>query len=551
MKTVRKTTPSHPIKRCNLGVMLFLFSSFLVFASKTARGEDPAICDRHSEVVRTIANLDARIAEIRNKPEATRTDQEKHDLSRMESENSVNRGRADTLSMKCEDQKADIAAERRKCDSKTGNAAKYFKFNDETGECEEKEFGHKDNPESGECNNAELFRGTNWKGEACKNTANTVKDVTVRQEAVSASAQAIATTYSAMQAQQTSGFQNDAQARQQKILQALAITKIATGGMQLAGAAQLKTSAGEAEAAASSISEGHKKIAAACSTRTDVSEETCFYEVASKEGLPSDKAAYANFERMKSASTQSQEQADAANNLAKANMVTGLADTLVGLQALQMSRQAQQNAMGMGQLPQQPMIPGYRLGSGQSGGLSPGVAPGTGTQAPTDFGTPGADTGEFGVAGGGVGNGIRGGKGFAPTAAMKVEKSGVSSAGGGGGAGSLRGGGGGGGGKKSGGGRTGNTAGEYQIGGGGGAAFRGAGGPAKDEKNPFAEALAKLFPPDQNGNPVVDSRQLASEQPAEAVDESVFVGSEVYASDPTIFEQIKAKYQQLANTGRL
>lgn len=549
MKTARKIPRNWNPKRWNLGVSLFLFPIFLVVAPTTVKAEEPTVCARHEESVGKIAELDSRIAQITSKPEAQRSEQEKYDLIRMQSEVSSQRDIAYSQSRRCNEEKADREAQRRKCDSKTGNAKKYFKFNEETGECEEKEFGHKENPEAGDCNNAELFRGTNWKGEACKNTANTVKDVTVRQEAVTASAQAITTTYSAMQAQRTSGFQNDAQARQQKILQALAITKIATGGMQLAGAAQLKSSAGEAEAAASSISQGHKEIAAACSSRTDVSEETCFYEVASDKGLPSDKAAYANFERMKSASTQSQEQADAANNLAKANMVTGLADTLVGLQALQMSRQAQQNAMGMGLPPRAP-IPGYRLGSGQSGGLSPGVAPTTGTQTPSDFGLPGSDSGEFGVAGGGVGNGIKGGKGFAATPGMKVEKSGVSSAGGGG-AGSLRGGNAGGAGKRSGGGRTGTTLGEYQIGGGGGAAFRGGGGPAKDEKNPFAEALAKLFPPDQNGNPVVDSRQLASEQAAEPVDESVFVGSEVYASDPTIFEQIKAKYQQLANNGRL
>jgi hypothetical protein len=546
MKKREKTQAIPHLPSRELGFVLFLILGIFVVFTHARADEEPASCSkvkRYDSQIESLQSERDTLAGVNNADSNARLPAITSALERVQTERAL--AKAD-----CDADNRKRTAESDKCKNLKASEKKYFEYDKETGRCEEKEFGQKSNPESGECNNAELFRGTNWKGEACKNTANTVKDVKVRQDAVNASAQAIATTYSAMQAQQTTGYQQDAQARQQKILQALAITKFTTGGLQLAGAAQLKSSAGEAETAASSISSSHKEIAAKCANETAISEEACFYREASEKGLPSDKAAYANFERMKSASTQSQEQADAANNLAKANMVTGLADTLVGLQALQMSRQAQQNAMGMGLPPQAPMIPGYRLGGGQSGGLSPGLAPGTGTANPTDFGVPGGGPGEFGVAGGGVGNGIKAGKGFATTPGMKVERSGVSSAGGGGGAGSLRGGGGNNNQKKSAG-RTGNTAGEYQVASGGGAGFRGGAGAAKDEKNPFAEALAKLFPPDKNGNPVVDSRELASEQPMEAVDESAYVGSEVYASDPSIFEQIKAKYQQLANNGRI
>jgi hypothetical protein len=533
--------------RIELGFVFFLLLGMLAFFITSARAEEIAACERAERYENSAMGKQREIDSQRtlaaeNNAVAIRR------IEELTSEIESIRSKAENLKSECSAEKETRTAENTKCKNMSADQKKYFEYNKETGRCEEKEFGQNSNPESGECNNAEIFKGTNWKGEACKKAATTVKNVQAQQEAVGASAQAIATTYSSMQAQQANGQQADAYARQQKILQALAISKIATGAVQLAGAGQLKSAAGNAEAASSTISQSHKEIAATCANEASISEEACFYREASAKGLPSDAAAYANFDRMRSAASQSQEQADAANAMAKASMVTGLADTIVGLQALQMSRQAQQQAVGMGQVPQP--IPGYQIGDRRSGGLSPGLAPGGGTALPTDYGLPGEGGGEFGVAGGGMGNGIKDGKGFAVTPGMKIERSSVSAAGGGGGAGALRGGGGGGGGKKSG--KTaGNTAGEYQIGGGGGGGFKGAAGPAKDEKNPFAEALAKLFPPDKNGNPVVDSRTLASEPMGNTAQEDAFVGSEVYASDPSIFEQIRAKYQQLTNKGQI
>jgi hypothetical protein len=540
----RKTKTLTLKPRIELGFVFFLLLGMLAIAGSVRAEDEPASCER-------VKKFDNDISALREKLSAQESAASGGNTYASEQakiiKDTLERKQSEKLDaeLRCSTESSERKAAKAACDKKD---PKYFKYDEETGECEEKEYGNKSNPESGECNNAEIFKGTNWKGEACKKAATTVKNVQAQQEAVGASAQAIATTYSSMQAQQASGQQADAYARQQKILQALAISKIATGSVQLAGAAQLKSAAGGAEAASSTISQSHKEIASTCANNVNITEEQCFYQEASAKGLPADAAAYANFERMRSAASQSQEQADAANSMAKASMVTGLADTIVGLQALQMSRQAQQQAVGMGQVPMP--RPGYQLGGGRSGGgLSPGLAPGGGGPLPADYGLPGEGGGEFGVAGGGVGNGIKAGKGFAVTPGTKVERSGVSASGGGG-AGGLRGGSGGASGKKSA--RTsGNTAGEYQIASGGGGGFKGAGAPAKDEKNPFAEALAKLFPPDKNGNPVVDERTLASEQVGEAVDESAFVGSEVYASDPSIFEQIRAKYQQLTNKGQI
>jgi hypothetical protein len=86
---------------------------------------------------------------------------------------------------------------------------------------------------------------------------------------------------------------------------------------------------------------------------------------------------------------------------------------------------------------------------------------------------------------------------------------------------------------------------------GGGGGFRGGAGPAEKGEggNAFAEALAKLFPQDPNGKPVVEARQLASE--GFDMTEDAFVGSDVEAVDVSLFEQITAKYRQLAGSGSI
>jgi hypothetical protein len=168
---------------------------------------------------------------------------------------------------------------------------------------------------------------------------------------------------------------------------------------------------------------------------------------------------------------------------------------------------------------------------------------------PTDFGG-GLDGGTtLGGGGGPIGNGIQGGKGFAPTPGAKAERSTVSTSGsggiGGGGSGASRGGN-----PRKGGGPSNTASAEINLGGGGGAGFRGAGPAEKGEGgNAFAEALAKLFPQDPNGKPVVESRQLASE--GGDMMEDAFVGSDVEAVDVSLFEQITAKYRQLAGAGNI
>lgn len=431
-------------------------------------------------------------------------------------------------------------------------SGKLYKWNPDAGtagKCEDAVAGNaKSNPNEGECNNAELFKGSNLRGEACKSAEGTIKNVKAQQEAITATTQVAATAYSGMQAQQATGAQDDAQLRQQKIMQALAFSKIASGGIQLAGAAQLKSAAGDAEGASSSISQANKNIAAACEKNTALSAEQCFYKEAPNQGVQADSQAYATFERMKSASAQSQEQANKANSMAKVSMITGMADTLVGLQALALSRQAQQNAQGMAP-PPAPPIPSYRLGGASMGGMAPGAVPGESPAGPEDFGLPGDGSLALGSGGGPIGNSIKAGKGYA-SSGYKPEKSSVSTAGGGGGGGGGRGGGGGGGNRKSSG--SSNTAGgEYVLGGGGGGYKGGAGGEkANDGSNAFADALAKLFPQDQSGKPVVDGRGLAGLN--STVDPDAVTGdSEVYASDLSLFEQVNAKYRQLTNNGRL
>lgn len=422
---------------------------------------------------------------------------------------------------------------------------KIAKWDPDLQECIDLKADAQDLPASGECDHAELLRGTNLKGEACKDTADTIRDVAGQQEALMATTTAATTAYTGMQAMDATGSQADSQKRQQNVFQALALSKIATGGANLAGAAQLKSAASDAEASSSSISTAHTNLMDICSKEKVLSSEQCFYKNSESVGITGTAQEYANFERLRMAAEQSKEQAEIANNMAIGAGITGLADTLVGLQAMQMARRANKNSQNMGALP-----PAYNLNTGASGGMGTiGGGAGTG-ETPTDYGLPSDGGGLLDVASGGVGNSIKGGKGFATSGTFKPEKSSVSTASGGGG---------GGGGKGSGGGSNpggknnrgpyGEGKDQYSLGGGGGGAGgSGRGGEKADGTNPFAEALAKLFPPDQAGKPVVDARGLASTGAPIADSEQ---GSEVYASDLSIFEQITAKYRLLANAGRL
>jgi hypothetical protein len=462
----------------------------------------------------------------------------------------------DSLESTCSRDREKYEEEQRKCHrgAQSPNNSGLYEVDDD-GTCTIKEVGSKSNPNQGECNNAELLRGTNLRGETCKDAAQAIKNVQAQQESVGAATTAAVQGYSSYQATMATGQQADAQMQQKKILQTLAVAKIATGALQMAGAAQLKSAAGKAEGSASGISSAHQGLRSHCDAaakRENISDEQCFYKYAHEYEIIGDAKEYANFERLKSAQIQSQEQADRANAMAKSSMISGMADAFVGIQAMMMARQAQQNAAYMAP-PPPPPIPGYNLGGASQGGLAGGggATPGT-NYTPTDFGGGGGDGATLGGMTGPIGNGIKGGKGFAATPGGKAAVSTVSTSGGGGGGG----GGGGSGASRGGGGRRGggpsNTASaEFNLAGGGGG-FRGGSGPAEKNEggNAFADALAKLFPQDPTGKPVVDApRGLASE----GVDmmEGAYVGSEVEAVDVSLFEQITAKYRQLAGAGNI
>ncbi len=397
--------------------------------------------------------------------------------------------------------------------------------------------------DSDECNNASIF--SELKGKNCKKAADTIKSVQSRNSALTAATTAGTQAYSGFQAQQATGAQDDAQLRQANIMKAAAMSKFATGALNLAGAMQLKSAASGAEAANSTITEAQKNLAQACKNADD--EQRCFYQNATKFGISSDAASYANFERMKRGASQSHDQAEAASALAKQSMITGAADMLVGLQAMKMAQMAQQNAGNMAPppmvVPPPPNV--HRFGSAQNPG-SPNLVP-SNPQAPVDYGVP-KDGETFGALNKGrvEGSLMKGGMGV-PNG-FNSARSNVSGGGGGGSASSGGGGRGKGGGSRGGGGPRNTALGEIKHGGGVGFKGGGAGGEAGAAGNPFADALAKLFPTDEKGKTVVDARQIAS--PEDSQYEEVLPEEGVTASDLSLFEQITAKYRQLDGSGR-
>jgi hypothetical protein len=62
--------------------------------------------------------------------------------------------------------------------------------------------------------------------------------------------------------------------------------------------------------------------------------------------------------------------------------------------------------------------------------------------------------------------------------------------------------------------------------------------------------LAKMFPQDKDGKPVVDTRNIASQENGGNGDQ-MQGGEEVIASEVSIFEQVSAKYHQLTSSGRI
>ncbi len=404
----------------------------------------------------------------------------------------------------------------------------------------------KDLAESDECASASVFGGE-LKGQNCKKALQTVESVQSRSSALSDATTAATTTYANMQATGATGAQNDAQTRQANIMKTLALSKLATGAINLQGAMQLKGAAAGANDAHSTITSAEQALAAKCSGVID--EQACFYANAKSYGI--EDPSQANFDRMRSAARQSQEQADAANAAAKQSMLTGAADMLVGLQAMRMAQMANQNAQQMAPPPAPPMRAPSAISLGGNKGvpalptLAGEVAP-----KPVDYGVAPEDGMNFGDQKSAPIEGTMENAKMGTPTVMKAATSGVSGGGGGGGGGSGGRGGGGGAPPPKNGGKRNTASGEYSLDGAGG---KGAPSAAKpDGANPLTDMLAKLFPQDQNGKPVVDARQIASSAgPVLMSDAEVAAESSVTATDLSIFEQISAKYRQLSDSGRL
>lgn len=547
-KRAKAITLPVPREAIALGILFFVLS---IFAASHAHGaEDPTSCKTLKRLQDQKQREEATLNRVKDDFRSNRATQNQVDAVEKRIENiqsSIYQIESD-----CNVDKAKAEDKLASCRAKARTNPGLYDTSDDS--CEMKEIGSKSNPNTGECSAAELLRGSNLKGEACKDAATTIKSVQSQQESIGAATTAAVQGYSSYQATMATGQQADAQAQQRKVLQGLAVAKITTGALQLAGAAQLKSAASDAYSAETEISGANKSLRAKCDSaevrRLSLTDEQCFYKHAKDYGIPEDQKAYANFERLTMAQNQSKAQADRANDMAKASMISGMADAFVGIQAMMMARQTQQQAQVMGAAPAQPIM-GYNLAGASQGGLTPGggATPGN-AYSPTDFGDGSGPGNTLGGGGGPIGNGIKGGKGFAVTPGSKAERSTVSTAGGGGG-----GGGGGGSGASRGGpprknGPSNTASGAIDLAGGGGG-FRGGAGPAEKGEggNAFAEALAKLFPQDPNGKPVVEARQLASE--GFDMTEDAFVGSDVEAVDVSLFEQITAKYRQLAGSGSI
>jgi len=527
-----------------------VISTALFFAQQAAASNAPEACRARDEVQkeydRLAAEYEAARAEAKKYPENT-TDYDGQaawrKAKKLETNLEIKQQSLSNKKIRCED----VVREMARCTEKKNNKENGvdWEWNAATGSCEN--LAHKTRSVGdGDCSKADLYSGSSLKGQNCKIARNTVEEVNERNKALTEITVTGATSIAQVQAMAASGQQQDAQKRANKMLMGLSLAKIATGLSQGAGAVQLKNAASDAEEASTRMNNAYKQIDSVCANPAgNVSREECFYSNAGKYGISPDKQAYAQY--LSGGASQAEEAAKAANQAATGSTITGLADTLVGLQALQMARQANRNADNMGALPP-PRVIGIAPIQGASqapnlGGFNQGTSP-------VDYGNPSDSGAALGNVGeGNIRGGLKEGRSFGGGSGFVSAKSTVSSGGGAGGGGGGRGGGG----QSRAPGRKslGNTAvGEYAMGGGGGAGFKG--GSGKDEKdsggNAFADALAKLFPQDEDGKPIVDGRQLASEREGVYTDEE---GSIVYASDLSIFEQVTAKYRQLSSAGSI
>ncbi|MGZ3692877.1 MAG: hypothetical protein ACXWQO_01415 [Bdellovibrionota bacterium] len=458
-----------------------------------------------------------------------------------------------TAEESCQKKEDRVQRDYKKCQKKMSNSATsgLYKWNEDKKVCEDQQAkNEKPNSNTGECNNAELMKGS-LQGQNCKVAAEAVHDVKSRQEVAQQTALVATQAYSTMQAQQTTGTQQDVQQRQTNVLKGLAFMKLATGALAMSGAATLKSAASGAETASTNIDGAYKSLSDYCNQNGVVAQmtpEQCFYKMAPQSGVDPTQKNYATFERMRSGADQSKEQADKANEMAKQAMISGAADAAVGMQALYMARQTQAAANNFAP---PPLPPGMAVPLGQMSGASGGT-PGLGTGGPLPTG--GTLAGDDGLTlGGNDGGQIKGGLiGGRPMAvnSYKAEKSSVSGGGGiGGGGGGGRGGGGGA--SRRGGGKGNTASGEYTNS-GAGTGIGGGKTPGKDAvagANPLADMMNKLFPPNEQGKPVVDARDPASAEKAEMADQAD--APNVAVSELSIFEQVSTRYRSLNGAGQI
>ncbi|RZA01234.1 MAG: hypothetical protein EOP11_17550, partial [Proteobacteria bacterium] len=416
-----------------LSNILFLLGSLLAggLQASPAYADTKSVCAKEAAIEKRMT----RLRDQMNAPNAN-VDTLNRDLQREDTN-------LYTAKLDCQEAKDKDARDKTACEQKAeaskgadGQQKAVWKWDPDSNSCDDVSKDVKTTGSSGdECGNASVFKGQ-LRGQACKETANTVKDVNSQNEALTASTTAITTVYSSAQSMQATGAQGDAQERQKKIMQALAISKIATGGLALTNAMRLKNAASEAEDASSSISQASKDLRTHCDTQiaanpaAKMSMDQCFFQNAKNFRIDPTEAERANFERMSSASSQSQEQADKASNAAKAAMVQGMADALVGVQALQLANQAGANAAAAGTIPTVMALAPTTL-RGSSGGSMGGLGAAEGGSAPVDYGVTGDGGGPvLGGNMGGNGNGLMEGKSFGrPSGGAQAARSGVTTGG--------------------------------------------------------------------------------------------------------------------------
>lgn len=286
-----------------------------------------------------------------------------------------------------------------------------------------------------ECNEA---NATNYK--ACQSTEKAIKENMERSQAVSAIGQTAVTTIAGVQSMRSKGTAEDAQKAVSQITKQTAIAKFADAATKGYGATELYTHSELSASEAETLKKHSVAMKDKCGTDIEAYSVTadgtrdkailrqklgnCFSSVS---GKPIDHAATENLaRRLNNAQDETLAQSKAAKSAAIQQGLSAGVDALVAYQALQMSKQANQQATDMRSL----TPPSYRFNPG--GGAS--SAPGKKGDLQDDLGieSPG---GSFLSGDGARGVPDRGGPGGvqAPSTPLRGSKSSVSGSGGAGG----------------------------------------------------------------------------------------------------------------------